>query len=97
MPPNGVPPDGPSQGLRYVVRNDGSLPVYDVVLLAPMYYEPDKRLVLANIAVGMLVPRQLYTRPAPDQMKANYSQPSPIPVSFTDSTGARWQRNDEGI
>jgi hypothetical protein len=92
----GVPRGGPSEGLRFVARNDGPLPVYNVVLLAPMFYEPEKRLVLANIDVGMLVPHQTYLRPAPDQMKANFSRTSPIPVFFTDSKGDRWQRDCEG-
>lgn len=95
-PTSGVPRGGPSESLRFVVRNDGTLPVYNVVLTAPMFYEPDGRLVLANISVGMLVPNQRYIRPAPDQMKRNYAQPSPIPVLFTDSSGGRWQRDDQG-
>jgi hypothetical protein len=93
---SGIPRSGPAEGLRYVVRNDSSLPVYNVVLLAPLFYEPEKRLVLANIAIGMLAPNQSHKRVAPDEMKLNYSQPSPIPVIFTDATGTRWHRDDKG-
>lgn len=86
----------PPNALHYVARNDGSLPVYSVVLLAPSFYEPDERLVMANISVGMLVPGQVYERPAPAQMNANFTSPSPIPVVFTDSKGDRWVRDNEG-
>ena len=45
----------PPQALRFVVRNDGQAPVYNVVLWVPDFYEPDERLVLSYFDAGMLV------------------------------------------
>ena len=87
----------PPRVLRFIARNDGSLPVYSIVLLAPDFYQPDGRLVLTNLDLGMLAPGHTCTSPAPEQMNANFTAPSPIPVIFTDSSGERWWRNGDGL
>lgn len=86
----------PPTALRFVVRNDGHTPVYDVTLLVPDFYEPDGCLVQTNFDVGMLVPGQMYARPAPEQMRPNFTAPSPLPIVFTDSSGVSWWRDGRG-
>lgn len=83
--------------LRYVVRNDGPLPVYSVVLYVPWFNEVEQRLVMANIGIGMLTPDQMVERLAPSQLyHGKHFGTSPMPIFFTDSNGDRWLRDDHG-
>lgn len=84
-------PDGTHE-LTYHVHNASEMPIYDVSLPHPTPTDAGG----AEEFIGLVPPGQAVRRPAPDAWLRTYVEPEPIQIEFLDSTGRRWNRDEQG-
>jgi hypothetical protein len=78
--------------LMFCVHNASDMPIYEVSL-------PGLTPGLDGEAefIGLVPPGQTITRPAPHAWIKTYLAPEPIQLTFNDSSGNQWIRDEQGV
>lgn len=77
-----------------VVRNGGTQPVFNVVVVIPMVPDPLRGKV--NLALGLLPPGQTVEHTISEEPEYDPLFPEPLDAAFHDVQGLYWMRNADG-
>jgi hypothetical protein len=81
--------------LLFHVHNASDMPIYEVSLPSMIPGE-DGDDEAEEEFIGLVPPGQTITRPAPRDWMKSYFTPEPVRITFLDSSGNHWARDEQG-